>query len=457
MELETTPFELALCIEEAFDLFALQASAKKLELTYHIANEVPAWIIGDVTRLRQIIVNLVNNAVKFTPSGSIAVVVKSLGKQMPSGEHTIEFAIQDSGIGIPEDRLDRLFKAFSQVDSSTTRKYGGTGLGLAISQRLSQLMGGDVRVESKLGEGSSFIFTIETRAAEIPFEDTPSPLPIVAAKGTVLCIEDHPVTRAYLEDNLTEWGLACKFASNADEAVKLASEMDVHPSLLLIDGDGTEDAKILAEAAKIKVPRILMIPFGQSAPLAPDWLPFTILYKPLKVATVKQAVMQIFRKQGDDLKPAEERRSDLPLAQEFPLDILLVEDNAVNQKVALHFLQRIGYRADAVGNGLQAVNTLESRRYDHVFMDLQMPIMDGIEASRQIRRRLPADRQPKIVALTANAMQGDRELCISAGMDDYISKPVKIHEIDAAIRRQFGSEGKASNLLNSDKPDSSQV
>ena len=457
MELETMPFDLSLCIEEAFDLFAIQASAKKLELTYHIANEVPVWIIGDVTRLRQIIVNLVNNAVKFTPSGSIAVVVKSLGKPMPSGEHMIEFTIQDSGIGIPEDRLDRLFKAFSQVDSSTTRKYGGTGLGLAISQRLSQLMGGDVRVESKLGEGSSFIFSIETKAAKIPFEETSSPMPLVATNGTVLCIEDHPVTRAYLKDNLKSWGLTCEFASDANEAVALAAKMETPPSLLIIDGDETENATTLSDTAEIKVPRILMIPFGQSAPLAPDELPFVVLYKPPKVATIKQAIMQVFRTQGDGHKPVEERKSNLPLAQEFPLNILLVEDNAVNQKVALRFLQRIGYRADAVGNGLEAVTTLESRRYDLVFMDLQMPIMDGIEASRQIRRRLPADQQPKIVALTANAMQGDRELCLSAGMDDYISKPVKFHEIEDAIRRQFGSDGKASSLFNIDKSDTSEA
>lgn len=451
MELENMPFDLSLCIEEAFDLFALQASAKKLELTYHIANDVPGWIIGDVTRLRQIIVNLVNNAVKFTPSGSIAVVVKSLTKPTPNGEQMLEFAIEDSGIGIPADRLDRLFKAFSQVDSSTTRKYGGTGLGLAISQRLSQLMGGDVRVESKLGEGSSFIFSIETKAAAIPFEDSASPFPMGVPQGTVLCIEDHPVTQAYLRDNLAAWGLSAQFASNVNEAVELTNKMTIPPSLLIIDGDETENDSTLTDSAQIKVPRILMLPFGQSAPLAPDDLPFSVLYKPLKVATVKQAVMQVFRRYGDGLKPAEEPKTSLPLAQEFPLDILLVEDNAVNQKVALRFLQRIGYRADAVGNGLEAVTTLESRHYDLVFMDLQMPIMDGIEASRQIRRRLPADRQPKIVALTANAMQGDRELCLSAGMDDYISKPVKIHEIDAAIRRQFGSNGKTSKLWDAGK------
>jgi len=189
----------------------------------------------------------------------------------------------------------------------------------------------------------------------------------------------------------------------------------------------------------------------------PDELPFAILYKPLKVATVKYAVMQVFRTQDAGHKPTEVRKNSLPLAEEFPLDILLVEDNAVNQKVALRFLQRIGYRADAVGNGLEAVTALESRHYDLVFMDLQMPIMDGIEASRQIRRRLPADRQPKIVALTANAMQGDRELCLSAGMDDYISKPVKIHEIDAAIRRQFDNNGKASSLLDNNQSGSSEA
>ena len=329
-------------------------------------------------------------------------------------------------------------------DSSTTHKYGGTGLGLAISQRLSQLMGGDLRVESKLGEGSDFIFSIETKAAETPFEETSTPFPMAMTEGTILCIEDHPVTRAYLEDNLTEWGLSCQFASNANEALELAAKMDKPPSLLNIDGDETENAATLSDTAQIKVPRIVMLPFGQSAPLVTDDLPFSVLYKPLKVATVKHTVMQVFRTKSSGHKLNEEPKNYLPLAQEFPLDILLVEDNAVNQKVALRFLQRIGYRADTAVNGLEAVNTLESRHYDLVFMDLQMPIMDGIEASRQIRRRLPADRQPKIIALTANAMQGDRELCLSAGMDDYISKPVKIHEIDAAIRRQFGSEDKTS-------------
>lgn len=441
MELENMPFELALCIEEAFDLFSLQASAKKLELTYHIESNVPAWIIGDVTRLRQIVVNLVNNAIKFTPSGSISVIIRSLSEKPTNGPQHIEFAVRDTGIGIPLDRLDRLFKAFSQVDSSTTRKYGGTGLGLAISQRLSALMGGDIHAESKLGEGSAFVFTIKTEAAALPNDNSMPPLPKELHKGTILCIEDHPVTKAHLEGIFQQWEVPCLFVQDTQEALAVAADIPSPPALLIIDGDETEGESPLEAVLSLKVPRLLMLPFGQSAPKAPDdKLPFGVMFKPLKTSAVMHSVTQVFRPKSTDGQTASGLNTRRLLAEEYPLDILVVEDNAVNQKVALRFLQRIGYRADAVGNGLEGVTALENRQYDLIFMDLQMPVMDGFEASRQIRRRFPLDQQPKIVALTANAMQGDRELCIAAGMDDYISKPVKLHEIDAAIRRQFGPD-----------------
>lgn len=441
LELEHMPFDLSLCIEEALDLFALQASAKRLELIYHLDDAVPAWIMGDITRLRQVIVNLVNNAVKFTPSGSIAIEVRRLTS--PADVHRsrfqLEFTVRDSGIGIAPDRLDRLFKAFSQVDSSTTRKYGGTGLGLAISQRLSILMGGRIRVESKVGQGSAFIFTITTEAAAVRDEYPPTPELAPLRNSHVLCIEDHPVTQRRLRAMLEPLGVRCAFAPNAFAGAALAATLPAPPSLVIIDGDETEGSSPLDTLLHLKAPRLLMLPFGQTAPPAPpDRQPFASIYKPFKTASFFHMLGVLFNPVARASVSADTGgRSARLLAEDFPLDVLLAEDNTVNQKVAIRFLERLGYRADAVSNGLEAVTTLEARHYHLVLMDLQMPEMDGLEASRQIRRRLPVARQPKIVALTANAMQGDRERCIEAGMDDYISKPVKLHEIEAAIRRLF--------------------
>jgi PAS domain S-box-containing protein len=442
LELEHMPFELGTCIEEALDLFALQASAKKLEIVYHIDPRVPAWVMGDVTRLRQVLVNLVNNAVKFTPGGSIAIEVQRAAPTAggPSAPRfMLEFAVRDSGIGIPQERLDRLFKAFSQVDSSTTRKYGGTGLGLAISQRLTNLMGGTIRAESAVGQGSSFIFTILTEPATV----TPD---VLGAHGleklrdaVVLCVEDHPITQRRIQSMLTAVGAKCIFSTNARAASELARNLKTPPALVIIDGDETEGFSPLDAMLHVKAPRLLMLPFGQSAPPSPiDRKPFATLAKPFKTSAFYHVLSMLFTPAHPAHVAVNAAATNQPLlSEEFAIDVLLAEDNAVNQKVALRFLERLGYRADAVSNGLEAVTTLETRPYHLVLMDLQMPEMDGLEASRQIRRRLPVSRQPKIVALTANAMQGDRERCLAAGMDDYISKPVKLHEIEGVIRRLF--------------------
>ncbi|MDP3070071.1 MAG: ATP-binding protein [Opitutaceae bacterium] len=449
MDLERTPFELAVCIEEALDLFALQAAAKKIELGYLIAPEVPPWIVGDVTRVRQVIVNLVNNAVKFTPHGSISVEVRRAapGAETPGfarsatpfpADTVIEFTVRDTGIGIPADRIDRLFRAFSQVDSSTTRKYGGTGLGLAISHRLCELMGGRIRVESRVGHGSSFIFTIGTRAA--PEAETLEPPPVPAAhRGRIaLCIEDNPVTAARLHATFEKWGVACMVVADAATAVAATSRLAHPPLLIVTDAAGEDGAAVLAAAGSIPCPCIALHALGTPAPSAPrNGQAFAATTKPIRHAAFAQCVARLFRPAATiatELTAGEEQ----PLGIEIPLEILLAEDNSVNQRVALRFLERMGYRANSVSNGLEAVHTLEHRFYDLVLMDLQMPEMDGIEATRQIRARLPANRQPRIVALTANAMQGDREMCLAAGMDDYISKPVKIQEITDSIRRLFG-------------------
>jgi PAS domain S-box-containing protein len=443
LELERLPFELSVCLEETLDLFAPQAAEKRIELVYGVDRSVPPLVLGDITRLRQVLVNLVNNAVKFTPGGSIAVEVRKAPGDpaehgVPPGHLLLEFTVRDTGIGIPADSVDRLFKAFSQVDSSTTRKYGGTGLGLAICQRLCALMGGDIRVESTEGQGSSFIFTMQTEPAAIPLENSLPPLPGLLQHGTVLVVEEHPVAQRRLQELFAAWGASSLVASDAAHAGELASGLAAPPVLLVVDFDPAEPGASFDALAAIKAPRLVMLPFGQNPPEIPrDGPLYNFIAKPIKNSLFYHAVSTLLAsvaKAGTPLPSEPVHR----LSDEIPLDVLLVEDNPVNQKVALRFLDRLGYRADAAGNGLEAVNTLESRHYHLVLMDLQMPEMDGLEASRQIRRRLPPERQPKIIALTANALHGDRELCIAAGMDDYISKPVKLHEIEEAIRRQFG-------------------
>jgi PAS domain S-box-containing protein len=449
MELDHSPFELSLCLEDALDLFALQAAAKKLEIGYHIATDVPTWIVGDVTRLRQVIVNLVNNAVKFTPSGSVSVEVRRArndsalpgfapGTALHSDETILEFSVRDTGIGIPPAGIERLFKAFSQVDSSTTRKYGGTGLGLAISQQLCQLMGGNIRVESGTGQGTAFIFTISTRAAPSNSSSGLSTTPEPLRGNWVLCVEDHPVTQARLKALVENWGVETIVVADASAALAAAAKRPKPPALLIIDAAESLDGPAPLEAlSSIKCPRMLLMPFGQTPAVPADGQPCAHTTKPLRTIAFVLGIVGLFQSVARGASGAS-KVAERPIGEEIPLEVLLAEDNAVNQKVALRFLERLGYRADAVANGLEAVTTLQNRRYDLVLMDLQMPEMDGFEATRQIRRRLPATRQPKIIALTANAMQGDRELCVASGMDDYITKPVKMHEIAETIRRHFG-------------------
>jgi CheY-like chemotaxis protein len=250
-------------------------------------------------------------------------------------------------------------------------------------------------------------------------------------------VEDNPITRARLRTLFEALGATCAFANEPESAVQLAPTLPSPPSVVILDLPEFESDKALACVATIRCPRLVLFRLGQMPPPAPaDGMPYATLSKPIKTVSFYQALSALGKRTGPGVV-AHVRQEDRPLAEEIPLAVLLAEDNPVNQKVALRFLERMGYNADAVGNGVEALNAFNNRSYDLVLMDLQMPEMDGLEASRRIRRTVPADRQPKIIALTANAMQGDREICLDAGMDDYISKPVKLHEIIAAIRRQF--------------------
>ena len=439
LELETIPFDLTALVEETLDLFAPVASSRGLDLAYRVDPAVPAWIETDPTRLRQILANLVNNAVKFTPTGSVSIEIAS------APGHTIEFRVRDTGIGIPPDRIGRLFKAFSQVDSSTTRKYGGTGLGLVICQRLTALMGGQIIVESVVGEGSVFRFAIPLRPATPATTEPPAPAP--AVRPVVLVLEAQPLNRRRLVEQITaQLGPALAPAEPAQLGATLA-ESGLRPTLILADPaflalDPT--GALLPALRALAAPVVWLHPIGHP-PADPALLGpvHAKLARPARTGFVLAALRRHLGLETTRHQTAP-TLDVTPLGETIPLSILLVEDNLVNQKVALRFLERLGYRADAVANGLESLRALEARPYDLVFMDLQMPEMDGFEASREIRNTLPADRQPRIIALTANALQGDREACLAAGMDDYITKPVKLPDIAASIQRQFAHRDPAA-------------
>ena len=442
MELEDQPFELTQCIEEVVDIFAAQAAAKNIELAYLVDAAVPVCILGDITRLRQVLVNLTNNAIKFTPKGFVTLEIRLAPDAKSTDERfLLDFFVTDTGIGIPPDRQHLLFKPFSQVDSSTTRKYGGTGLGLAICHRLCQMMGGSITVTSSPGAGSRFHFCIATTTVTLADYTAPlfPPLPI---HGNVLAVDDHPVNRRLLEQSLRKWSLAPQLAATADEAVAIAAKTKLTAAIIDQDLGGESGVALIVRLRTTlpHLPIILLAPAhgSQKRDESFDSLVFR-LPKPIKLYplhdTLRRALAGAATPGRDNLAGTAVR-----LAEAIPLDILLVEDNPVNQKVALGYLGRMGYKPDAVSNGLEAVAAAQKRKFALIFMDLQMPEMDGLTATKEIRRLLPKDAQPIILALTANAMPGDRERCLAAGMNDHLSKPVKLEELQAAIQRYFGAK-----------------
>ena len=442
IELEYQPFDLALCVEEAIDLFVGPAAAKNIEVAYFIEAKTPGCVLGDSSRVRQVLVNLLKNAVTFTDSGSITLEVRTGGEiaSSPGENALLEFRVKDTGIGIPPERLGLLFKPFSQVDSSNTRKYGGTGLGLAIADRLCQLMGGNIDVTSTPGEGSCFRFSIQAKVVHLASVAKPN-LAAIPAGGPILAVDDLPLNRARLNECLNTWQLLPLIAADATEALSLVASGPLAAAIIDHDLAGAPSLRLVAElrASRPHLPIIILTSAGEPHRRGDshDAL-FFHLPKPIKPLALYDALRHaIVGASSIGSSPAMIGGLPIRLAESIPLDILLVEDNPVNQKIALRFLQRLGYRADAVANGLEAVQTVRARDYKLLFMDVQMPEMDGFAATREIRATIAKDRQPVIIALTANAMQGDRERCLDAGMNDYITKPVKIDEIEQIIRRFF--------------------
>jgi PAS domain S-box-containing protein len=448
MELESQPYEIAQCIEEAIDIFSAQAAAKGLELAYVIDPLVPACVLGDITRLRQVLVNLMNNAVKFTLAGSVTLEVTAdlATAGRPADEKIIlDFYVTDTGIGIPADRMDLLFKPFSQVDASTTRKYGGTGLGLAICDRLCQLMGGSIDVTSTPDQGSRFHFCIQASVVDVTDGNTPPLFGNLPAGCRVLAVDDLTVNRSALDHYLRNWHLVPVLAADGPTALQKAAVAPLSAAIIDESLPGGRSGLELAgelRALYPKLPIVLLTPANNTNRRTETSDPLLIrLPKPIKPYPLHDTLRRIITEPGPEAGAVTSNTGvAIRLADTLPLDILLVEDNPVNQKVAVRYLERMGYHADAVGNGLEAVRAMRERNYRLVFMDVQMPEMDGLEATRQIRASSSPEHQPVIIALTANAMTGDRERCLEAGMNDYITKPVKIEELQSAISRHFGAK-----------------
>ena len=439
MELEVHDFDLRNCIEEVLDVFGQKAATIGLDLVYQIDNNVPTQIIGDGLRLRQILMNLVGNAVKFTSRGEVFVSVHVIKNALHESLE-LSFQVKDTGIGIPEDKVGRLFKSFSQVDSSTTRKYGGTGLGLVISEKLIQLMGGQISVESTPGEGSVFSFNIITRASEEHLKTYVHQNMSGLEGKRVLIVDDNKTNRNILKGQLEQWKLVPVLGNSGEDGLSILFKS---PSFDLIisdmqmpEMDGIQFSKSV-KARFPSIPVILLSSVGEEYSKLHRHLFTSILNKPTKQSVLCKHILDALRPSGKN--QAEEKTTNKVLtedfAKQFPMNMLVVEDNLINQKLIEHILARLGFTAVMKDNGKEAIDELNENDYDIVLMDVQMPEMDGLEATKIIRETRQG--QPVIIALTANAMQGDQEDCLRAGMDDYLSKPVKLEELVNMLEKWY--------------------
>jgi signal transduction histidine kinase/DNA-binding response OmpR family regulator len=449
MDLECIDFDLRAAIEDVLELLAEQASNKGLELACLLPADIPTWVAGDPGRLRQILTNLVGNALKFTERGE--VVVHAAPVEADADTVLLRIAVADTGIGIPPEVQSRLFQAFTQADGSTTRKYGGTGLGLAISQRLAEMMGGTIGVESTVNQGSTFWFTV--RLARRPPPPDAAGVTAPELRGVrVLCVDDHATNRAVLEAQLSAWSMQAECV--ADGPTALARLRAAHAAgqpytLAILDYrmpgmDGLALAQTIKADPILAPVRLVMLSSvsqrghgsaAQQAGIA------AFLVKPVRQAQLYTCLTTIM---GTIVQPACVAPATHPQEKAQPqvhARVLVVEDNVVNQKVAVRLLEKLGCRVDVAANGLEAVSMLAQLGYDLVFMDCQMPEMDGFAATAVIRQReVHSGQHIPIIAMTANAMQGDRERCLAAGMDDYIGKPVKSDALVAMLQKWAGSE-----------------
>ena len=440
MDLELQPFDLRDLVEAAIDLVGAPARAKRLDLLVDIDACCPPSFVGDVTRLRQVLVNLIGNAVKFTSSGEVVVTLTTT--EATPGDLCLDVAVRDTGIGIRSDQIDRLFRAFSQVEASTTRVYGGTGLGLAISARLVEAMGGRIEVSSEAGRGSTFHFSIPGPRHADAARDQPQGSGDLAGLH-VLVVDDNATSGRILQRQLDSWGSTSDIADGAKAALDLVRGRRYDAAIVdrdVIDVDGKDLPASLRELPGCSRLPLVLLTFET---LREDRLDASVtaeLMKPARLAKLRRALVNVVRGAPAPDKP---RSAVGEYDTVDGLRVLLVEDNPINQRVGLLMLGRVGCRSDVAGNGVEALAALDHSTYDIILMDVQMPEMDGLEASRQIRRTFAADRQPTIVAMTANAMPDDRRECQQAGMDDYLPKPFRLEQLAAVLSKWRPSESVA--------------
>ena len=448
LELEHIPFNLREVVESVLDLLAARATEKKLDLLYRLDRNIPALVCGDCTRLRQILVNLIGNALKFTEHGEVELTIdlgeKTPGSPLDPNEIPLRFGIRDTGIGISAEGMTRLFQSFSQVDASTTRKFGGTGLGLAISKRLAELMGGTMWVESTIGQGSTFLFTIATtRAPESP-DGAAALLPADAraklAGKRILIVDDNAAVRRQLSAFSEFIQLHSRVVSSAEEAIQYVRQ-GVSFDVVLVDYQMPDtDGNALSRAIRTlrpaeALPIILMASLSHREAIDHTLYAATVT-KPIKPLLLVEALVTALGAPTKTNADAPVKIDAAPAAPKTDIHLLLAEDNIVNQKVALNMLKRLGYRADVAGNGLEVLEATARQHYDIILMDVQMPEMSGLEATLKLRERWPEGPQrPWVIALTANAMAEHRAECMEVGMDDYLSKPIKIGELKDALER----------------------
>jgi CheY-like chemotaxis protein/HPt (histidine-containing phosphotransfer) domain-containing protein/anti-sigma regulatory factor (Ser/Thr protein kinase) len=450
MELEYKPFSLKRCIEETFDLQASKAIEKNLSLQYSIARDVPNYVYGDIMRLRQILMNLVSNAIKFTAKGKVSINVSS----KVSGDNKLElrFDVKDTGIGIPADKIGKLFRSFSQAEADTSKKFGGTGLGLVICKNLVEMMHGKIWIESREGEGSDFIFTIQSEKVK------PEDVPKQNKNGTnrlansyVLIVSDDRAEADLYADYFKRWGMIPQISSDSARAADTINQRNDF-NLVLIDTQliSTNAIDLAGKIRNIRSKDELPIVFFNAVKTDDIFFDYTneivsaVIPKNVDRSKVLDILISVFSVEDHQRSRDEQAMSaSAPkLADEVPIRILIAEDNLVNQKLAQNIFEGFGYKPVIVSNGLQVIDEMRKNPFDLIFMDVQMPEMDGFEATRFIRIKLQPSVRPVIVAMTAFALEGDKEKCIEAGMDDYISKPFLVEEIVDKIR-QWG-KGKPS-------------
>ena len=438
IELESADFDLRNCIEEVLDVFSAKAAQTGLDLVYQLDAKVPSQIIGDSLRLRQVLMNLVGNAVKFTMHGEIFVGVR-LKETFKDGSVELAFQVKDTGIGVSAENLGRLFKAFSQADSSTTRKYGGTGLGLVICEKLIHLMGGEINVESELHKGTVFSFTIRTSVSDQPSRTYVHNNLSNITKRKILVVDDNETNLTIIKNQLEQWHQMPVLSESANQALSLL-RYDSAFDLIITDMhmpvmDGLEFSLMVRQFYP-HIPIILLSSLGDEVYKNYPDLFSAILVKPVRQHVLQSHVLNQLKQISTTIK-------DVPAATPLSVSndkedanglyILVAEDNPTNQKVAVKILNKLGYNPDVAENGDIALQMLKGKKYDIIFMDVQMPVKDGLETTRMIR--LQKGVQPVIIAMTANAIQGDKQICLDAGMDDYISKPFRLEELTKIIEK----------------------